>query len=47
MTYAEHRRLLLIEMRLMRLTKPAQRVVKHQQRLMKVLRLVRRDGIVK
>lgn len=44
-TYAERRRMLLIELRLMRLTNPARRIVKHQQRLMRALRFARREGI--
>ena len=45
-SYAERRRMLLIELRLMRLTQPARRVVKHQQRLMRSLRFARREGVV-
>jgi len=41
-TYAERRRALLIELRLIRRTRPSRRVVKHMQRLMKKLRTYRR-----
>lgn len=39
--------MLLVELRIMRMTKPAKRVVKHQQRLMRALRLARNMGLVK
>jgi len=45
-SYAERRRMLLIELRIMRLTNPARRSVKHQQRLMRALRFARREGVV-
>lgn len=45
LTYAERRRLLLIELRLMRLTYPARRVIKHQQKLMRQLRFAHREGV--
>jgi hypothetical protein len=38
LTYAQRRRLLLIELRIMRRTNPAKRVIKHMQRLMQKLR---------
>jgi hypothetical protein len=41
-TYEHRRKLLLIELRLIRLTKPAKRVVKHMQRQMRKLRTTRR-----
>ena len=44
-TYVERRRMLLVELRLMRLTNPARRVVKRQQRLMRSLRFARREGL--
>ena len=46
-TYAERRRLLLLELRFMRLTNPARRIVKHQQKLMRKLRFTRNMGVVK
>jgi hypothetical protein len=46
-SYSEQRKRLLIELRLMRMTKPTRRVVKHQQRLMKALRIARKEGILK
>lgn len=45
-SYAERRRGLLIELRIMRLTHPQKRVVKHMQRLMRGLRWMRSEGIV-
>ena len=45
-SYAERRRMLLIELRIMRLTKPSRRVVKHMQRQMKKLRFAHREGVV-
>ena len=44
-SYAERRRALLIELRMMRMTKPARRVVKHMQSLMRKLRLAHKEGI--
>jgi len=46
-SYAERRQSLLIELRVMRLTKPTKRVVKHMQRLMRGLRWMRTEGLVK
>lgn len=46
LSYAERRKMLLVELRLMRLTNPARRVVKHQQRLMRGLRFARSIGAV-
>lgn len=40
-SYADRRRALLIELRIMRLTNPSRRVVKHMQRLMRALRTER------
>lgn len=37
--------MLLVELRLMRLTNPARRVVKHQQRLMRALRFAHKEGL--
>lgn len=45
-SYEERRRLLLIELRLMRLTNPSRRVVKHMQVQMRKLRFAHREGIV-
>lgn len=46
-SYAEQRRSLLIQLRIMRRTKPAKRIVKHMQRLMQALRFARSMGLVK
>jgi hypothetical protein len=46
-TYAERRRSLLIELRVMRRTNPSKRIVKHMQTLMRKLRTARRLGVVK
>lgn len=43
-TYVQQRKLLLIELRLMRLTAPARRVVKHMQTQMRKLRTMRNMG---
>lgn len=45
-TYAEERRMLLIELRIMRLSQPARRIVKHMQRLMRSLRWRRKEGVL-
>ena len=45
-TYAQQRLALLVELRLIRLTSPARRVVKHMQTQMRKLRNARRMGIV-
>ncbi len=42
--YEERRRLLLVELRLIRLTHPARRVVKHMQMQMRKLRYARKMG---
>lgn len=44
-SYADRRRALLIELRLMRRTAPARRVVKHMQTLMRKLRTAHRMGV--
>ena len=44
-TYAERRRMLLIELRIMRFTSPSRRVVKHMQMLMRKLRFAHREGM--
>lgn len=44
-TYAERRFELLVELRFLRLTAPARRVVKHVQLEMRKLRTARRLGI--
>lgn len=46
-SYAERRRTLLVELSIMRLTNPTKRVVKHQQRLMRALRIARREGVAR
>lgn len=40
-SYAERRRMLLLELRIMRLTNPSKRIVKHMQRQMRALRFWR------
>jgi len=46
MSYAERRLVLIVELRLLRMTKPALRVVKHVQREMRKLRNARRMGVI-
>jgi hypothetical protein len=45
-TYAERRRALLIELRMMRRTNPSKRVVKYMQSLLRILRFAHREGVV-